>query len=82
MIKQYVKFLLIWKVRGAFKIKMKKANKKRTVKVRKVIIFLNFPRHCCLHQYKTMKAVATVAKVVLYPEAESEKLGKKDPDLG
>ncbi len=42
MIKQYVKFLLIWKVRGAFKIKMKKANKKRTVTVRKVIIFWIF----------------------------------------
>ncbi len=46
-------------VRGASKIKLKKVNKKRTVTVRRVIIFLNISRHplliclqCCLHQYK------------------------------
>ncbi len=56
-------------VRGASKIKLKKVNKKRTVTVRRVIIFLNISRHplliwlhCCLHQYKTLKAVVTSAK--------------------
>ncbi len=51
-------------VRGASKIKLKKVNKKRTVTVRRVIIFLNISRRplliclqCCLHQYKTLKAV-------------------------
>jgi hypothetical protein len=46
---------------------VKKVNKKRTVTVRRVIIFLNISRHplltClnfCLHQYKFLKAVATV----------------------
>ncbi len=61
-------------VRGASKIKLKKVNKKRTVTVRRVIIFLNIWRHplliclqCCLHQYKTLKAVATAtAAIVLY----------------
>ncbi len=55
-------------VRGAAKIKLKKVNKTRTVTVRRVIIFLNISRrplliclHCCLHLYKTLKAVA-VAK--------------------
>ncbi len=61
-------------VRGATKIKLKKVNKKRTVTVRRVIIFLNISRHplliclqCFLHQYKTLKAVATAtaAKVLL-----------------
>jgi hypothetical protein len=49
---------------GASKIKLKKVNKKRTVTVRRLIIFLNISRHplliflqCCLHQYKTLKAV-------------------------
>ncbi len=44
-------------IRGASKIKLKKANKKRTVTARRVIIFLNISRgplliylHCCLHQ--------------------------------
>ncbi len=56
---------LVWlasKVRGASKIKLKKVNKKWTVTVRRVIIFLNISRHplliclqCCLHQYKTLK---------------------------
>ncbi len=76
--------LLVWNmflngagtVRGASKIKLKKVNKKRTVTVRRVIIFLNISRHplliclqCCLHQYKTLKAVATAtaAKVLLTP---------------
>jgi hypothetical protein len=58
-------------IHGASKIKLKKVNKKRTVMVtvRRVIIFLNISRHplliclqCCLHQYKTLKAVATHAK--------------------
>jgi hypothetical protein len=30
---------------GASKIKLKKVNKKRTVRVRRVIIFLNISRH-------------------------------------
>jgi hypothetical protein len=56
----------LYLVRGASKIKLKKVNKKRTVTVRRVIIFLNISRRplliclqCCLHQYKTLKAVAT-----------------------
>jgi hypothetical protein len=43
-------------VRGASKIKLKKVNKRRTVTVRRVIIFLNISRcplliclYCCLH---------------------------------
>jgi len=39
-------------IRGASTIKLKKANKKRTVTVRRVIIFLNISRHpllICLH---------------------------------
>ncbi len=32
-------------IRGASKIKLKKVNKKRTVRVRRVIIFLNISRH-------------------------------------
>ncbi len=55
-------------VRGVSKIKLKKVNKTRTVTVRRVICFLNISRrplliclHCCLHQYKTLKAVAAVA---------------------
>jgi hypothetical protein len=61
---------------GASKIKLKKVNKMRTVTVRRVIIFLNISRrplliclHCCLHQYKTLKAVARsiVAIVFLTP---------------
>jgi hypothetical protein len=50
---------------GASKIKVKNVNKKRTVTVRRLIIFLNISRRplliclqCCLHQYKTLKAVA------------------------
>ncbi len=61
-------------VRGASKIKLKKVNEKRTVTVRRVIIFLNISRHsfmiwlhCCFHQNKTLKAVATAAIVVLTP---------------
>jgi hypothetical protein len=59
-------------VRGASKIKLKKVNKKRTVIVRRVIIFLNISRHpsliclqCCLHQYKTLKAVATATGTIV-----------------
>jgi hypothetical protein len=33
------------KLRGASKIKLKKVNKKRTVTVRRVIMFLNISRH-------------------------------------
>ncbi len=39
-----VQLLLIF-VRGASKIKLKKVNKKRTVRVRRVIIFLHISRH-------------------------------------
>ncbi len=61
---------------GASKFKLKKVNKKRLVTVRRLIIFLKISRHplliclhCCLHQYKTLKAVATAtaAIVVLTP---------------
>ncbi len=59
-------------IRGASKIKLKKVNKKRTVTVRGVIIFLNISRrplriclHCCLHQYKTLKVVATAMAVIV-----------------
>ncbi len=59
-------------IRGASKIKLKKVNKKRTVTLRRVIIFLNISRrplrvclHCCLHQYKTLKAVATAMAVIV-----------------
>jgi hypothetical protein len=60
---------VVW---GASKIKLKKLNKKKTVKVRRVIIFLKFSRHplliwlhCFLHQYKTLKAVATATKAIV-----------------
>jgi hypothetical protein len=49
---------------GASKIKVKNVNKKRTVTVRRLIIFLNISRRplliclqCCLHQYKTLKPI-------------------------
>ncbi len=66
-------------VRGASKIKLKKVNKKRMVTVRRVIIFLNISRrqlliclHCCLHQYKTLKAVATaIAATILLTPAKN-----------
>jgi hypothetical protein len=68
-------------VRGASKIKLKKVNKKRTVTVRRLIIFLNISRHplriclqCCLHQYKTLKAVATAAIVLLTPAKNLKKV--------
>ncbi len=58
-------------VRRASKIKLKNANKTRTVTVRRVIFFLTFSRHpsliwlhCCLHQYKTLKAVATATAAI------------------
>ncbi len=61
------------------KIKLKKVNKKRVVTVRRVIIFLNISRrplliclHCCLHHYKTLKAVATaIAAIVLLTPAKN-----------
>ncbi len=66
---------------GASKIKLKKVNKKRTVTVRREIIFLNISRRslliclqCCLHQYKTLKAVATAtAAIVLLTPAKNLK---------
>jgi hypothetical protein len=66
-------------VRGASKVILKKVNKKRTVTVRRVIIFLNISRrplliclHCCLHQYKTLKAVAmAIAAIVLLTPAKN-----------
>ncbi len=61
-------------VRGATKIKLKKANNKKMVTVRRVIIFLNISRHPTLitllsSSYKTLTAVATAtaAIVVLTP---------------
>ncbi len=68
-------------VRGASKIKLKKVNKKRMVTVRRVIIILNISRRplliclqCCLHQYKTLKAVATAtAAIVLLTPAKNLK---------
>jgi hypothetical protein len=58
---------------------LKKVNKKRIVRVRRVIIFLNISRHplliwlhCCFHQYKTLKAVATAkAAIVLLTPARN-----------
>ncbi len=69
------------KLCGASKIKLKKVNKKRTVTVRRIIIFLNISRHplliclqCCLHQYRTLKAVTTVtAAIVLLTPAKNLK---------
>jgi hypothetical protein len=60
---------------------LEKVNKKRTVTVRRLIIFLNISRcpflsclQCCLHQYKTMKAVATTtAAIVLLTPAKNLK---------
>ncbi len=64
---------------GASKIKLKKVNKKITVALGRV--FLNISRHplliwlhCWLHQYKTLKAVATVAIVVLTPAKNLNKV--------
>ncbi len=62
-------------IRGA----SKKVNKMRTVTVRRVIIFLNITRlplliclHCCLHQYKTLKAVArAIAAIILLTPAKN-----------
>ncbi len=69
----------LWVVQGASKIKFEKVNKKRTVRVRRVIIFLNISRHplliwlhCCFHQYKTLKAVAMAkAAIVLLTPARN-----------
>ncbi len=41
-------FFIETNLRGASKIILKKANKKRTVTVRRVIFFLNFSRHLSL----------------------------------
>ncbi len=70
-------------VQGASKIKLKKVNKTRTVTDRRLIIFLNISRrplliclHCCLHQYKTLKAVATAkaALILLTPAKNLDKV--------
>jgi hypothetical protein len=75
--------LTLSQIRGASKIKLKKVNKKGTVTVRRVIIFLNISRHplliclqCCLHQYNTLKAVApaTAAIVLLTPAKNLKKV--------
>ncbi len=66
-------------LRGASKINLKKVNKKRTVRVRRAIIVLNISRHplliwlhCCFHQYKTLKAMATAkAAIVLLTPARN-----------
>jgi hypothetical protein len=65
--------------RGASKIKVKNVNEKRMVTVRRLITFLNISRRplliclqCCLHQYKTLKAVATAtASIVLLTPAKN-----------
>ncbi len=56
------------------KIKVKNVNKKRTVTVRRLIIFLNISRRplliclqCCLHQYKNLKAVGTATAAIVLP---------------
>ncbi len=67
---------IVW---GASKIKLKKVNKTRTATVRRVTIFLNISRrqlliclHCCLHQYKTLKVVATAkAAIILLTPAKN-----------
>jgi hypothetical protein len=72
-----VRYYLV--VRGASKIKLKKVNKTRTATVRRVTIFLNISRrplliclHCCLRQYKTLKAVATAkAAIILLTPAKN-----------
>ncbi len=66
-------------LRGASKIKLKKVNKTRSGTVGRVIIFLNISRcplliclHCCLHQYKTLKAVVTAkAAIILLTPAKN-----------
>ncbi len=86
---QKLNIFTLW--RGASKIKLKKVNKMRTVTVRRVIIFLNISRppllicsHCCLHQYKTLKAVArAIAAVPLTFSfaqlAKGKSLGRSKP---
>jgi hypothetical protein len=83
MLMRFQGFKYLRAVRGASKIKLKKVNKKRTVTVRRVIIFLNISRRllliclqCCLHQYKTLKAVAmaTAAIVLLTPDKNLKKV--------
>ncbi len=53
-------------VRGASKIKLKKVNKKRTVTVRRLIIFLNISRR--------LLRLATVAIVLLTPAKNLKKV--------
>ena len=61
-------YSILYHVRGASKIKLKKVNKKRTVTVRRVIIFLNISRRPLL------KAVATAAIFVLTPAKNLNKV--------
>jgi hypothetical protein len=70
---QYMSYCVY--VRGASKIKLKKVNKKRTVTVRRLTIFLNISRRplliclqCCLHQYKTLKAVAMATAAIVFTD--------------
>ncbi len=69
-------------VRGASKIKLKKVNKENGYS-QKGNFFLNISRHllliwlhCCLHQYKTLKAMTTAmaAIVVLTPAKNLNKV--------
>jgi hypothetical protein len=62
---------------------VEKVNKKRTGRVRRVIILLNISKqplliclHCCLHQHKPLKAVVTsmAAIVVLTPAKNLNKV--------
>ncbi len=72
-----LQFFHTWRIQN----QIEKVNKKRTVTVRRVIIFLNISRHplliclqCCLHQYNTLKAVALVtAAIVLLTPAKNLK---------
>jgi hypothetical protein len=71
----------MWCIQNQIEKKLKKVNKKKTVTVRRVIIFLNILRHplliclqCCLYQNKTLKAVATAtAAIVLLTPAKNLK---------
>jgi len=77
-------------VRGSSKIKLKKANKKRRVTVRRVIIFLNISRHplliwlhCCLHQYKTVAILLLFTFFNFILDAPHEKCRREsDSELG
>ena len=60
------------------KSNLKKVNKSRTATVRRVTFFKYLKAsiadlfHCCLHQYKTLKAVATAkAAIILLTPAKN-----------